>query len=184
MTIHCTAGTVKTNLVGNLPGYGTVWYHPTGIANILSLTKICAAGYHVTYTSNNGNKFVVRKSDGLFTLLNKSPQDLSYLDTRAAQKDESLLVPTVADNHFKYTNRDYSRAELARKVQKLIGRPSSQQCLNILRGNLLPNCPLTPNDITAAEDIFGPDIGSLKGKHIWLTPDAVHPNMPEMPASI
>ena len=24
---------------GNLPGYGTVWYKPTGIANIISLSK-------------------------------------------------------------------------------------------------------------------------------------------------
>jgi hypothetical protein len=35
MTIHCNAGTTKTNLIGDLPGYGTVWYHPSGIANIL-----------------------------------------------------------------------------------------------------------------------------------------------------
>ena len=26
-----------TELEGNLSGYGTVWYHPNGIANILSL---------------------------------------------------------------------------------------------------------------------------------------------------
>ena len=25
--------------VGNLPGYGTVWYEPTGIANILSMLR-------------------------------------------------------------------------------------------------------------------------------------------------
>ena len=30
----------KTNLIRDLPGYGTVWYHPNGIANILSLSKV------------------------------------------------------------------------------------------------------------------------------------------------
>jgi Zinc knuckle len=64
MTIHCTAGTVETNLVGELPGYGTVWYHPTGIANILSLSNVCKAGYHVRFNSHNENEFVVIKSNG------------------------------------------------------------------------------------------------------------------------
>ena len=40
MFIHCTTGVAKTNLIGDLPGYGTVWYHPDGIANILSLSKV------------------------------------------------------------------------------------------------------------------------------------------------
>ena len=36
--IHCNAGVTSTNMVGDLPGYGTVWYHPNGIANILALS--------------------------------------------------------------------------------------------------------------------------------------------------
>jgi len=28
MTIHCNAGTKSTHLIGELPGYGTIWYHP------------------------------------------------------------------------------------------------------------------------------------------------------------
>ena len=40
MDIHCNAGVTSTDLVGNLPGYGTVWYHPDGIANILSLARV------------------------------------------------------------------------------------------------------------------------------------------------
>jgi hypothetical protein len=40
MDIHCTTGITSTNLVRDLSGYGTVWYHPKGIANILSLTDM------------------------------------------------------------------------------------------------------------------------------------------------
>ena len=40
MHIHCNAGITRMNLVGNLSGYGTVWYHPDGIANILSLAEV------------------------------------------------------------------------------------------------------------------------------------------------
>jgi len=35
MTIHCKAGTTSTNLIGELTGYGIVWYHPSVIADIL-----------------------------------------------------------------------------------------------------------------------------------------------------
>jgi len=32
MNIHCMAGVTTTDLVIDLPGYGTVWFHPNGIA--------------------------------------------------------------------------------------------------------------------------------------------------------
>eukprot|EP00978_Attheya_sp_CCMP212_P020630 scaffold59246_cov62-Attheya_sp.AAC.1 len=63
MDIHCNAGVTSTNLVGDLPGYGTVWYHPQGIANILSLSnsKVKNHGNRVTYDSDDGNEFRVHK---------------------------------------------------------------------------------------------------------------------------
>ena len=39
MDIHCNAGVTSTNLIGELVGYGTVWYNPEGIANTLSLAR-------------------------------------------------------------------------------------------------------------------------------------------------
>jgi hypothetical protein len=40
MDIHwCNAGVTRTDLIGNLPGYGIIWYHPNGIASILSLAR-------------------------------------------------------------------------------------------------------------------------------------------------
>jgi hypothetical protein len=38
--IRSTGGVAFTNLVGDLPGIGTVWYQKGGIANILSLSKL------------------------------------------------------------------------------------------------------------------------------------------------
>ena len=48
------------NKVGDFPGYGTVWFHPDGIANILSLARF-KENYSVTFDSLKGNKFVVDK---------------------------------------------------------------------------------------------------------------------------
>jgi hypothetical protein len=51
--------------------------------------------------------------------------------------------------------------------------PSTKDFLRIVARNQLPNCPITRDDILAAEDIFGPDIGSLKGKTTRRKPHRV-----------
>ena len=48
MDIHCNVVVTSTNWVGNFPEVGRVWYHPNGIANILSLSKT-AKTFRITY---------------------------------------------------------------------------------------------------------------------------------------
>jgi hypothetical protein len=74
------------------------------------------------------------------------------------------MVETVASKKSRYTNEDYSRAVLAHQLQIRVGHPSTKDFLWIVARNQLPNCPITRNDILAAEDIFGQSIGSLNGK--------------------
>ena len=40
MKIHCNVETHVTDLLGDLPGYGTVWFDPQAIANVLSLQLV------------------------------------------------------------------------------------------------------------------------------------------------
>ena len=54
LAIFLTGGKTTTNLVGDLPGYGTMWFHPGVMANIISLSKV-ADKYWVCYDSNNRN---------------------------------------------------------------------------------------------------------------------------------
>ena len=91
---------------------------------------------------------------------------------------KGMLFNTVGivqldNNHYRYSSRDYSKATLARKIQRTIGRPSTRQFISIVNENLLPNCPIDQNDILAAENIFGPDIGALKGKTTRKKPKSV-----------
>jgi hypothetical protein len=190
MDIHCNAGVTSTNLIGELRGYGTVWYNPTGIANILSLAKATERGYHVTFDSSEGNAFHLHKADGTMRVFKQSPKGLYYIDTKeshsgtANDQYDVNLVNTVEDNRIKYSQRDYSRAQLARKIQKIIGRPSTKTFLSIVDKHLLPNCPVTRDDIIAAERIFGPDVGSLKGKTVRKTSPPVKPEYTNIPATI
>ena len=167
MYIHCTAGVTRTNLVGELPGYGTVWFHPDGIANILSLARV-KTKYRVTFDSDENNEFVVHKPDGSTRNFKESSRGLYYHDTSTAVTGVVdtgvVLVTTVADNASNYTHADYTRALLARRTQQIIGRPSVRDYIRYVENNLIPNCPVTRRDIIAAEHILGPDVGSLKGK--------------------
>jgi hypothetical protein len=160
MDIHCNAGVTSTDLIGDLPGYGQVWYHPNGIANILSLARV-KEKYRVTFDSGTKNQCIIHKKDGSTRCFQQSRRGLYFLETG---ETSTVLVNTVDDNKSNYTNRDYSQAVLARKIQNIIGRPSTRRYLVIIDKNKLLNCPITRDDILAAEDIFGSNLGSLKGK--------------------
>ena len=37
--VHCNIVVKAVNQAGDLPGYGTVWYKPTGVTNILLMSR-------------------------------------------------------------------------------------------------------------------------------------------------
>ena len=59
-TIHIffNAGVKTTDMVGDMPGVGVIWYHSEGIANILSMALI-QKYYQLTYDSILDNTFRV-----------------------------------------------------------------------------------------------------------------------------
>ena len=63
LTIHSDTGSTNTVWIGDLPGFGTVWFHKNSISNILSITK-AKKWYQVTYDSNRLNAFEVHKGYG------------------------------------------------------------------------------------------------------------------------
>jgi hypothetical protein len=79
--IHCTLGVTTTNMVSDLAGYGTVWYHPNGIANIFSLTRFREHGCHITYNNANRNQFIASKHDGGTRIFEQPDRCLFYMDT-------------------------------------------------------------------------------------------------------
>jgi hypothetical protein len=88
-------------------------------------------------------------------------------------RDGNLFVETVAANRASYSAASYSRACLARKLQITMGRPSTRGYIRMVENRLLPNCPIAEADILAAEQILGPDVGSVKRKTVRRPPKAV-----------
>jgi hypothetical protein len=123
MNIRCNAGVTRTNMVaGVLNGYGTVWYNPKGIANILSLSQV-EEKHRVAYNSAASKAFIVHKNDGSKRRFEQAKNGLFYMDTE--QTSGTVLVNAVEENKSKYTERDYQRALVARRLQNIIGHKST-----------------------------------------------------------
>jgi hypothetical protein len=144
MRVRCNASWMVTNRIGRLPGYpGEIWYNPEGVANILSLAD-AEKYFRVHYISEKEKEFVVEKLDGTTRRFLKTDAGLYCFDTA---EHGTVLINTVADNKSRYTIGAYRQAVLARKLQTMIGYPSTRDFLKLVDNNLIPNCLIGRSDI-------------------------------------
>jgi hypothetical protein len=55
-------------------------------------------------------------------------------------------------------------AKKVHELQNIIGKPSTQDLIKYIDKNMMLNCPIISQDILRADDIFGPNIGTVRGK--------------------
>ena len=110
------------------------------------------------------------------------PNGLHYFDPN--QKRELTMVQTVKDMSEGYSDIQIWKAKEAREFQAKVGHPSTRDLKNIVKTNMIANCPVTVADIERAEKIFGPSVPILKGKTVRKTPDPVATDYIAVPKSI
>ena len=71
--------------------------------------------------------------------------------------------------------------QTARKLQLVIGYPLTRNFLEIIDNNLLKNCLITCQYIEGAENIFGPNVESLKEKKHARSPTRTKETSPPYP---
>ena len=160
--IHGITGALMITQQGILPGHGAVWYHPHVSVNILSMAKL-KQQYHITYDSGKENAFVVREHNNtqIKYIFQESHDGLYYHDVSNTQQ---IYITTVTENKQKYSQSDVKRADGVRALQEIIGHPTARHLSYLLDHHLIPNSPFTSHDVRRAEQIYGPDLGNLKGK--------------------
>jgi hypothetical protein len=94
------------------------------------------------------------------------------------------LIQTVAENGKFFTPRQIAQAKMAQDLYAMIGRPSKNDFMGIVNNNLLLNSPITGQDITNAETIFGRDVGSIQGKTTRARPQRVITDIVRVPEGI
>jgi hypothetical protein len=113
--IKCNAGVKTTNLRGEVPGYGMVWYYPNGIANILSLSRV-KDKFRVTFDSALNNEFHMHKPDKILKFRDAT-RSLYYFDTaNSRHEDCTVLVKIVEDNKKEVLARFFLQKQLIWKL--------------------------------------------------------------------
>jgi hypothetical protein len=176
-------GYQDSNMVGDFPNLGEVWYNCNSIANILSLAdvrKVC----RVTMDSGIASSINVHRLDGSVMTFYEHESGLYVYSTN----DESnntvsayTIVSTVETQKKMFTPREIKAADEARELYRKLGRPDEAEFQAILRGNSLRNCPITPLDAKRALIIYGPDIATLKGKTTRSDPSQRVPTFEAVP---
>ena len=88
--VNTNGGVMECVLEGDLPGFGPVYFNPNGIANILSLAVVEAAGRRVTYDSWDGGVFHVHNPDsGRIVDFHQLPSGLYVHDTSKSNEGQN-----------------------------------------------------------------------------------------------
>ena len=61
----------------------------------------------------------------------------------------TALVQTVVNNASRYNKRDYLKAVQDRKLQRMIGRPTTKKFLGYIKNKIISICPVTRSYILA-----------------------------------
>jgi len=107
LTLYCNTGKAIIIQMGDLKGYGSVWYYPQGIENIQSLNNV-EKKHKVTYDSSTKTGFVVHKADVNNHVFMPSKKGLYFSDVKT--DTAHVMINTVDSIKNKYTVKDYANA--------------------------------------------------------------------------
>ena len=116
--------------------------------------------------------FVVHSQDKV-TKFTKIKDGLYCYKPRGPIQQGSSFFNSVEENKKLHSSREVSQAKVARDLYHTLGTPSIKDFKAILCMNCIKNNPVTIKDVQLAEKIFGPDIGSIKGRTTHSKPALV-----------
>ena len=192
LALATNASVKHSNKEATVPGFGTVYYDEDAIANIFGLSDL-KKNHRVTYDSNKEDAFLVHMNDKIIKF-ECSPDGLyqykvsDNYQSNPQQNEEktstSNLVTTVTENKSGYTQRQFERANEARRLYHIMGTPTVENFKSLLRMNVIKKCPVTTEDVDIAEKIFGKDVLSLKSKSTRQKPKPVRADLIEIPKEL
>ena len=172
MTISGIGGSLVAEEVGDLGKFGEVYYHPKSIANILCFHDL-AKRYSVVYNSKIKDEFIVTTDVKTIVFAPKGKLYV-YNPMKSGENSGTVLIQTVAENAKRYTKKEVSKAEEARDLYIKFARPGIDAFIRLIKDGKIHNCPVTVADVKRWLNIYGPDVGTLKGRSVRETPSSVN----------
>jgi hypothetical protein len=164
MTLQSNGGQMKVRHKAKITSYKhEVWFDKGAITNIIALSNLITQ-YRVTYNSNDEMFVVHRDSVNKHDIhFRMHATGLHYYDPKG--DDFTFNINTVSENKMGYTKRQLKGAELARTLYANLGYPSMKDYRWVMiQSNQIKDCPVTVDDVIAANKIWGKDIAAIKGK--------------------
>ncbi|VEU34053.1 unnamed protein product [Pseudo-nitzschia multistriata] len=182
MHIYCNSGIAKTNMIGELPGFGKVWYYDGGIANVLSLALV-SDRFRVTMDTDCDNALYVHRPGGGARRFKRSKCNLYYCDMAQAS-GTVLTITSVEGRQSEFSDLDCRRAIKARKLQETMGFPTTKDLIYMVENKLVTNCGVTRRDILNAEVIYGKHTSIVKGKSVRQQGKHIREDVSPVPAEV
>ena len=105
--------------------------------------------------------------------MNAGPDNQPNESANSVVVQECHVIDSVSENIRGYTEREIKNAKKAREFYTMCMKPTVRNLKHLVNGNFVKNCPVTINDINIAENVYGPDIATLKGKSTRRRPPVV-----------
>jgi hypothetical protein len=165
---------IRVNKVADFLGFGTVYHHPSVAANILSLHKIIKRFKSVKYDNVVKDAFVVTRDDDSTMEFIPSREGLYHYDfllsikrrqeAEKPKEQKAMVINTVEEVQWNFTKCEIENSEEARRLYVIMGRPSQKAFKDMVRSGKLLNNSITVQDSRNAIQIYGVDLGVLKGR--------------------
>lgn len=145
--------------------FGNVMFSERSMGNILSFGNVVDDCYRVTYMKN-GDMFLIQPTSesDTYVFQRDKDQNIYICDTHNVLTSVPMGVNTVAENMNKYTRREIRKALKAREYLKNSDYMSAGQLINCINRGKIKNCEVSAQDVLRSIDIWGKDLGNLKGK--------------------
>ncbi len=183
MFIGTNGGIKKVDKEATMPGLGDFPFSETSIANIVALKDVIKK-HRVTFDSAKENAFIVHPTQkgNKIIKFTSTPEGLyeyevsnKYLqlckkqnnNQEHAQQPHHVMnnnIATVKERLDGLTKRQQARIQRAKELYAALGSPSIRDLKAAISTNKIKGNPVTVKDVALAEKVYGPDIGSLKGK--------------------
>ena len=127
---------LEVNMIGDLDGFGTVYYHPDAQADVLSWGECFKLGCRMEWVQER-NHFTITTSDGSTTRVFCCKDGLYKSDfCREAHPRVQAYASTVEENKKLFTQRELKEIETAVKFRSAMGNKPIPEILKILSGVL------------------------------------------------
>jgi len=197
LILQSNGGEMEASQVGDIPGYGKVWFNDKSMANILSFANV-RKKCKITLETGPGDRnptIVVHRTSGSPMLFKEHKLGLYIHDTGASGSNFSSKLNTICDYSFlntvtqlesTFTPDEIQKAKQVLTLSRKLGYPSAAVLKDNISNNKIKGCTLNMNDLNRSIFLYGAKSDAiLKGKTIRFPPPAHNPgDLVPLPAHI